>query len=285
MYKRKLTPEEALQEIKLRMRYDSSKTLNENLMVTEQVDKSSQEYKIASEFWNSVGGAGTNPEKLRNAIAKIDSVDLFNKVNKQVAAFNQKMDIPQWINDDLESDNAFTVKFVVDHLKKLGINATAEFNAGGDFVEKTFKLMTGSGNFAQGVVDTAKAVVDGAKNVAKDVAKSAAEASKQNKDNSAQKTPVQTVPPELKDVKAFQDWLDGKYPGWADGYKDGKLNKGVQNAGFKSGGYGTFGKRTKAAWEKYKDKFLGGGENKSVDVEGDTQSVLGMSPDEFLNQD
>jgi len=79
--------------------------------------------------------------------------------------------------------------------------------------------------------------------------------------------------------------LDEKYPGWADGYKDGKLNRGAQNAGFKSGGYGTFGKRTKAAWEKYKDKFLGGGENKSVDVEGDTQSVLGMSPDEFLNQD
>ena len=37
MYKRKLSPEESLQAIKLRMNYDSSKTLNENKVVSEQV--------------------------------------------------------------------------------------------------------------------------------------------------------------------------------------------------------------------------------------------------------
>jgi hypothetical protein len=64
--------------------------------------------------------------------------------------------------------------------------------------------------------------------------------------------PVAT-PPELKDVKAFQDWLDVNAKGWATGYKDGIINKG-QNGG----GYGTFGPRTQKAWATYKDQYLKG---------------------------
>ena len=62
------------------------------------------------------------------------------------------------------------------------------------------------------------------------------------------------IPPELKDVKAFQDWLDVNAKGWATGYKEGIINKG-QNGG----GYGKFGPRTQKAWAKYKDQFLKGG--------------------------
>jgi hypothetical protein len=59
-------------------------------------------------------------------------------------------------------------------------------------------------------------------------------------------------------VKRFQDWLDGNVPNWATGYKDGKLNQGTKNPGFKSGGYGKFGPRTSAAWKNptYKDGYL-----------------------------
>ncbi len=56
------------------------------------------------------------------------------------------------------------------------------------------------------------------------------------------------LPSELKDVKAFQDWLDTNKKGWAAGYADGIVNKGR--------GYGTFGPRTKKAWDTYKDEFL-----------------------------
>lgn len=62
-----------------------------------------------------------------------------------------------------------------------------------------------------------------------------------------------TIPPELKDVKAFQDWLDDNAKGWATGYTDGIVNKGQNGRG-----YGTFGPRTQKAWATYKDQYLKG---------------------------
>ena len=84
--------------------------------------------------------------------------------------------------------------------------------------------------------------------------------------------PVAT-PPELKDIKAFQDWLDVNAKGWATGYKDGIINKG-QNGG----GYGKFGPRTQKAWATYKDQFLKGGDSATqttpeIEGEDNTQTV------------
>ena len=84
--------------------------------------------------------------------------------------------------------------------------------------------------------------------------------------------PVAT-PPELKDIKAFQDWLDVNAKGWATGYKDGIINKG-QNGG----GYGKFGPRTQKAWATYKDQFLKGGDTTTqtppeIEGEDNTQTV------------
>ena len=67
--------------------------------------------------------------------------------------------------------------------------------------------------------------------------------------------PVAT-PPELKDIKAFQDWLDnnhgddkeGQGKGWATRFPEGKLKQGA--------GYGKFGPRTQKAWATYKDQYL-----------------------------
>jgi len=56
-------------------------------------------------------------------------------------------------------------------------------------------------------------------------------------------------PTGLTDVKAFQDWLNKNKPGWAAGYTGGIVTP-------KSKGYGTYGPRTKKAWETYKDEFL-----------------------------
>jgi hypothetical protein len=90
---------------------------------------------------------------------------------------------------------------------------------------------------------------------------SAEKAAESQKDNAptAPKTNVKSpakskpipIPTELKNtegVRAFQDWLDTNHPGWATGFKDGKLMKGR--------GYGTYGPRTSAAWAKYKDEYL-----------------------------
>ena len=63
------------------------------------------------------------------------------------------------------------------------------------------------------------------------------------------------IPNELKDiegVKLFQDWLDMNAQGWATGFTNGILNKGV--------GYGNFGPRTQKAWNTYGRRFLSGGD-------------------------
>ena len=57
----------------------------------------------------------------------------------------------------------------------------------------------------------------------------------------AASTSQTTNPTGLTDVKAFQYWLDKNKPGWATGYTGGILGKGK--------GYGTYGPRTKKAWE------------------------------------
>ena len=67
------------------------------------------------------------------------------------------------------------------------------------------------------------------------------------------KTNPIATPPELKNIKEFQDWLDVNAKGWAKGYTDGIINKGKNG-----GGYGKFGPRTQKAWKnpKYKDGYL-----------------------------
>lgn len=95
------------------------------------------------------------------------------------------------------------------------------------------------------------------------------------------KTPAKPVatPPELKDIKAFQDWLDTNAKGWATGYKDGIINKG-QNGG----GYGKYGPRTQKAWATYKDQFLKGGTTTQAppEIEGeDTTQTIDPNDAEF----
>ena len=66
---------------------------------------------------------------------------------------------------------------------------------------------------------------------------------------------VYTIPSALKDaegVKKFQDWLDSTIDGWL-GKPGVKLNK------TKGKGYGNFGSKTKAAWDKYKNRYNSGG--------------------------
>jgi hypothetical protein len=63
--------------------------------------------------------------------------------------------------------------------------------------------------------------------------------------------PVIQIPKELKDaegVKKFQDWLDSTIDGWL-GKPGVKLNKD------KGKGYGNFGSKTQAAWDKYKNRY------------------------------
>ncbi len=85
MYRKKLNPQESLDAILLRMKYDSKKTLNENLEMTEaSLPRTDPDYKIASEIWNGVGGAGT-----KGALGRYSNVTAVPSVNKiAIAAGN-----------------------------------------------------------------------------------------------------------------------------------------------------------------------------------------------------
>jgi len=72
-------------------------------------------------------------------------------------------------------------------------------------------------------------------------------------------------------VEQFQDWLDANKPGWAQGYKDGKVNQGK--------GYGVYGPRTKKAWLSYKDEYSKSQSTKTPPSQGNTpQSSGGQIP-------
>ncbi len=90
MYRKKLNPQESLDAILLRMKYDSKKTLNENLEMTEaSLPRTDPDYKIASEIWNGVGGAGTNENMFLSGLKKIKTPAQFQRVNSQVFAVNK----------------------------------------------------------------------------------------------------------------------------------------------------------------------------------------------------
>jgi hypothetical protein len=77
-----------------------------------------------------------------------------------------------------------------------------------------------------------------------------------NTGGSSSNTSTADIPANVKD---FQDWVDKTHPGWATGYKNGIINKGLvdeDDQKFHSGGYGNFGPRTKAAWVKFKDEYI-----------------------------
>ena len=225
MYKVKLSPEEALETIKLRMKYDSSKTLTENVgIIKEQVDIGGDIKDIKDEL---DAAFNTDEESIVNIFKKYKNKSDFNKLlssykekygkdlgDAMGIPFSQYSDQKEWA--DLKN-----------HLATLGVELGSETFNGGNDVRATFKG-----------VDTK-------------VEDTATKTDTTTKTDTATKTVVgNTVPAELKDVKAFQTWLDKNKPGWHDKYN----TLGTDPAK----GYGKFGPRTSKAWSTYKDEYLKG---------------------------
>ena len=228
MYKRKLSADEALETIKLRMKYDSSKTLTENELFLEQVDISGDIRDIKDEL-----GAALNTDEtlIMNIITKYNTVADFNKL---VAAWKEKYktDFGKDIYTAINTNDPKESKQLKDHLAKLGITATGVSSGDG---RGTFMWSFEGGDTK--VPDTA------------------------TKTDTAAKTVVaNTAPAELKDVKAFQTWLDKNKPGWHDKYN----TLGTDPAK----GYGKFGPRTSKAWSTYKDEYLKGTNTPTVTPTG-----------------
>jgi hypothetical protein len=213
-------PQESLERVKLMMKYDTSKTLNENKEIIFEQDTTDAD---VGEIVRELDRFNSDEQKIVDIIKKYKNKSSFqNFLNKYKTISGE----------DFGSDVARAIKYpgdekeymdLMQHLKTFGVN-----------------LGQTAGSSGRGTL-----TFDGLSNTGGQV------------DNTAARTPAAGVPvatpPELKDVKAFQDWLDVNAKGWATGYKDGIINKGRNG-----GGYGTFGPRTQKAWATYKDQYLKG---------------------------
>jgi hypothetical protein len=271
MYPNKYTPEEKLERIKLFMKYDSSKTLNENKQVSEQTfagtagypttttsstttDQRTPIQKLADDFYYAAAGAGTDADGMVKAVQKIKSPAEFWEVDSFLKTRPKKLDFAQTINDEFEYDNFEEVNKITDHLKKLGVGAefTKLSNSQGTktFKSNSFKITSAPVTTTQ-TDNTTKASTD---------AKTEKETQKATQNKIAQ-------PAELKDVKAFQDWLDTNHPGqWHRKYQ--KLESKPER------GYGKFGPNTLNAWnnKEWRDAYLkSGSDNKTSSETSDVE--------------
>jgi hypothetical protein len=271
---------EEIQRMNLLSKYDNLKTLSE---------QANPALDVAKEIHKSVSGPGTNEDVFKNAIMRINNANEF----------------------DMDAANLETVKAISDHLKSKGVNNTYETNSDKYdsnkkyFKPNTFKILTTTADAttdpwtkypcvvnhpnAKKTKDSSGGVVylingvyyygNGRKMLAdRTMANYTCNDAefKSGASGSGTKTPAKPVatPPELKDIKSFQDWLDVNAKGWATGYKDGIINKGQNGAG-----YGKFGPRTQKAWTTYKDQFLKGGTTATqtpppeIEGEDNTQTI------------
>jgi hypothetical protein len=219
MVQPKYSPQESLERVKLMMNYDASKTLNENKEIIFEQDTTDAD---VGDIVKELGNFNSDEQRIVDIIKKYNNKSSFQNFLNKYKTISGK---------DLDEDLFPTIKYPGDEkeyldlknhlIKTLGIDVQDVQNPNGT------RMTFDGASKTSAPVDT-----DGTKN--------------------PKVNPVAT-PPELKDVKAFQDWLDVNAKGWATGYKDGIINKG-QNGG----GYGTFGPRTQKAWATYKDQYLKG---------------------------
>jgi hypothetical protein len=224
MYKVKLSPEEALETIKLRMKYDSSKTLTENVgIITE------------------LGGGVITQQKGDTSCVTFPSgknfVDVKTKSKYSLRLFNDGT--LEQISDKEKGTWSCAGNCEIKFLMNKGQSSNVSMS----FTETVLGCSSG------------KIVGQG-------------EGSK-----------TTTLPTELKDVKAFQTWLDTNKPGWHDKYN----TLGTDPAK----GYGKFGPRTTKAWATYKDEYLKGTNTPTVtptakSEEEEAEAVYGDNPSDII---
>jgi hypothetical protein len=217
MYKRKLSADEALETIKLRMNYDSSKTLNENVVVLKEQDIAKDVETINDELGATFN---TDEQEVVDILKKYNTSGKFNQFLSKFKEITKKDLGAAFGNSFAPASDKTEWKELTDHLKSIGISLKHQVGKAGENIT----TIGGGGTPTEG--------------------------------GGGGGTTQTTMPSELKDVKAFQTWLDKNKPGWHDKYN----TLGTDPAK----GYGKFGPRTSKAWATYKDEYLKGGNTPTV---------------------
>lgn len=178
MIQPKYTPEEALAKVKLMMKYDLSKTLNENAGIIYEQNQFVSPYtsgkpltgdenvdKILKMLYDGVAntkgfGGGTDEEEIVNALALIKNKQTYDKVNSfltktPISSYKSIKDI---LNGEFESDDLYYANLAKKHLRTAGLilsfSLSPERVQRGGTVDKGGKLVPGS--FMIGPVGTIK---------------------------------------------------------------------------------------------------------------------------------
>jgi hypothetical protein len=250
MVQPKYSPEEALERVKLMMKYDTSKTLSEQQQPTLNT---SIDTKIPQ-----IGGVPVIKPSQNKKPETQSSLPAWTNNYPCLLNSNLGKTTPVESNPNevlITTSDGYEMVFY-SNLRVFYVEIPGE-------IWKVYKGSWSCKNgkiyiqYDDGTVFDGDKVVN-AKDATKQLSKSAPNSTQKSAPNSTQNPSSNSaqLPPDLKDVKDFQDWLDINAKGWATGYKDGKLSQGAKNPGFKSGGYGKFGPRTQKAWGTYKDQYL-----------------------------
>ena len=100
----------------------------------------SPEQAIVNQIVNATVGAGTNPNKVYDAVSKITSAQQFWNVNAGLKAAGNKYDFAQIINDEYGLMNWEDVQKIINKLKEWGITATAEKQGSKGMKGNSFKI-------------------------------------------------------------------------------------------------------------------------------------------------
>ena len=251
---------EEIERIKLLSKYDNSKTLSEQtipggipqqaynkIMAISAENKKGlrgsylfpdQQAEINKEF-----GADTYTKFYRNGGEKILMTKVTEPKQEKQIKTTPQIPLPNGV-----SQQAVDKIMSISAENKKGLRGSYLFPAQQAEINKEFGADTYTKFYRNGGEDVLKGEKTFMKQTQTPPANPAA--------NPAAKPAAKPVatPPELKNIKAFQDWLDVNAKGWATGYNEGIINKGQNGAG-----YGKFGPRTQKAWTTYKDQYLKGG--------------------------
>ena len=181
MYKRKLSAEEALETIKLRMNYDSSKTLNENVNLIQEQDIAKDVETVKSELGASFN---TDEQEVVDILKKYNTGAKFNQFLSKFKEITKKDLGAAFGNSFAPASDKTEWKELTDHLKSIGISLKHQVGKAG---ENITTIGGGGSNSGGG-------------------------------DGGGGGAPQTTMPSELKSVTEFQDWLDKNKPGWHDKY-------------------------------------------------------------------
>ncbi len=257
--------QEELEKFKLLTKYDSSKTLNENMSDLNEQTVPGSMYTAPTKTVAQTAQTASNitdptVKKIFDECKKRTNAQATPEVLSGTVLINKGIKGPGTTRDELVAGfskvktlNDFCAvsnRYLVDYGESLETALNDEYQ-----IPQNWKFW---------LLDLIPSVVSEVNSLV-------------NKGVASKPKVVIPIPTELKDmdgVKSFQDWADANQAGWAKGFPEGKLNKGA--------GYGAFGPRTSKAWTAYGKEYLQAIQNRQVDtaindVRGTLQAKTGQT--------